>query len=129
MSTIHIRRFLIFIFILSLATGSANSQLLRKNVTKSTEKLSGKSNGNGKGAKVKEPKKVSNSAKQQEAKEKKRKNDYAKSIRKSQKRTIEIQSPAVQARMKQNQKDLVSRDKVKKKKVRSGSKKAGKKYN
>lgn len=123
------RKFLVFIFILGLATGPVNSQVFRKNVLKSTEKdLFGKSNGSSKGAKIREPRKVSKSKKQQEAKEKKRKKDYAKSIKKSRKRTIEIQSPDVQTRMKQNQKDLISRDKIKKKKVKSGSRKAGKKY-
>ena len=129
MNNIHMRKFLFFIFILVLATGSANSQIFRKNVLKSTEKdLFGKSNGSSKSAKIKEPRKVSKSKKQQEAKERKRKKDYAKSIKKSQKRTIEIQSPDVQIRMKQNQKDLTSRDKIRKKKVKSGTRKAGKKY-
>lgn len=129
MNNIHMRKFLIFIFILVLATDSGNSQIFRKNVLKSAEKdLFGKSNGNSKDAKIKEPLKVSKSKKQQEAKERKRKKDYAKSIKKSRKRTIEIQSPDVQTRMKYNQKDLISRDKIKKKKVKSGSRKAGKKY-
>lgn len=128
MNNIPMRKLLIFILIIALSTGSANSQIFRKNVLKSTEKdLFGKS-GNSKDVKIKEPRKVSKTKKQLEAKERKRKKDYAKSIKRSQKRTIEIQSPDVQTRMKQNQKDLISRDKIKKKKVKSGSKKAGKKY-
>jgi hypothetical protein len=49
-------------------------------------------------------------------------------VKQSQKRTIDIQTPEVQDRMKQNKKDTAARDKEKKKKVRSGSMKAGKKY-
>jgi long-subunit fatty acid transport protein len=83
----------------------------------------------GKEAKVKEPRSVLKAKKQQEANDKKLKKDYEKSIRQSQKRTIDIQTPEVQARMKQNKKDSAVRDKAKKKKVKTGTKKAAKKYN
>ncbi len=42
--------------------------------------------------------------------------DYEKAMKQSQKRTIDIQSPEVQARMKQNKKDYIMRDKQKRKK-------------
>jgi len=49
-------------------------------------------------------------------------------VKQSQKRTVAIQTPEVQDRMKQNKKDSAIRDKEKKKKVKAGSKRAGKKY-
>ena len=65
----------------------------------------------------------------QEANDRKLQKQYDKSIVKSQKRTIDIQTPEVQARMKQNKKEITTRDKKNKKKVRGGSKGAEKKYN
>ena len=57
------------------------------------------------------------------------KKNYDKSVKKSQKRTYEIQTPEVQARMKQNKKDYAARDKEKKKKVRASTKRQGKNIN
>jgi hypothetical protein len=68
------------------------------------------------------------SKKKQERTKKNQKKDYEKAVKKSQKRTYEIQSPDVKARMKQNEKDIASRDKAKKKHVHKSSKKAAKKY-
>ena len=58
--------------------------------------------------------------KKQEKNEKKLKKEYAKSVERSRKRAYDIQSPEVQARMKQNQKDTALRDKEKKKNVKRG---------
>ena len=66
--------------------------------------------------------------KKQEANDRKLKRDYDKSIRRSQKRTIDIQTPEVQKRMKQNKKDFSARDKEKRKNVRAATRRAGKKY-
>jgi hypothetical protein len=124
------RRIIFLVFILSLCIGSANAQILRKNAGRKAESgLFGKTVGNKKEAKVKEPRSVLKAKKKQEAKERKVKKDYAKAVKRSQKRTIEIQTPEVQARMKQNQKDAILRDKIKKKTIRTSSKKAGRKYN
>jgi hypothetical protein len=66
--------------------------------------------------------------KKQEANDRKLKRDYDKSIRRSQKRTIDIQTPEVQKRMKQNKKDFSARDKEKRKNVKAATRRAGKKY-
>jgi hypothetical protein len=87
-------------------TGSSGSGLFGKSV-------------NNKEVNIKEPKVVKKSKRAQEAKEKKMKMDYDRSIKESQKRTIEIQTPAVQERMKQNRKETVSREKARKRKERS----------
>lgn len=123
------KKLLLLIFITTLALGSANAQLFHRNAARSAEKgLFGKSLNNKKQVKVKEPRSVLKAKKKQEANEKKLKKDYAASVKKSQKRTIDIQTPEVQERMKQNQKNLELRDKAKKKKTRTSNKKAGKKY-
>ena len=106
------KRFFFFIFILYMAISSCNAQIFHKNVSSKAEKGLF-------GLKAK---------KKQEANDRKLKNDYAKSVKRSQKRTIDIQAPEVQARMKQNKKNTEANNRTKKKKFHSGTRKAGKKY-
>ncbi|HEY5470969.1 MAG TPA: hypothetical protein VIK07_10635 [Bacteroidales bacterium] len=123
------KKIFLFIFIISLAIGSCNAQLIKKHDSRKGEKgLFVKIFGNRRAAKVKEPRAVLKAKKKQEANDKKMKRDYVKSTKASQKRTYDIQTPEVQARMKQNKKDSSARDKEKKKKVKKTTKKAGKKY-
>ena len=77
---------------------------------------------------VKAPKSVNQVKKEQEKKKKHEDADWAKSVKESQKRTVKIQSPEVQARMKQNQKDIKTREKTKKAKNSASTKEAAKKY-
>ena len=129
MNNLYRRKFLFIVFALSLVIGSCNAQILHIGGSRNLEKgLFGKSLGKKKVVKVKEPRKVTKAKKKQEAKDKKLKKDSAKAVKRSQKRTIEIQTPEVQERMKQNRKNSDIRDKEKKKKVSAGTKKAGKKY-
>jgi hypothetical protein len=129
MNNLSMRKFFLLLLISSMAISICNAQLLQKNGSRKAEKgLFGKSPGRNKGIKVKEPRSVLKAKKKQEANDRKLKSDYDKSVKRSQKRTIEIQTPEVQARMKQNQKDSAIRDKTKKKKVKTSTKKAGKKY-
>ena len=93
------------------------------------QKLFGKSVNSRKEPKVKESPKVAKAKKAQAKSEAKIKKDYEKYIKASQKRTVEIQSPEVQERMKQNRKQTIVNNKERKKAVRAASKKAGKKYN
>ena len=118
-------KFFLIVFALSLGIGSCNAQVFHKDPEK---KLFGKSLGKKKEAKVKERGVVLKAKKKQDAKEKKRKKDYAHSVKRSQKRTRDIQTPEVQVRMKQNQKDTKMHDKTKKKEIKTTTKKAGKKY-
>ena len=76
-----------------------------------------------------EPKAAKKARKKQEAKDKKLKKDYKDFVKNNQKRSIEIQTPVVQERMKQNVKDADSKYKSKKKNNASRTKKAGRKYN
>lgn len=129
MTNLSMKRLFLLLFISTLVIGSANAQLFHRNAARSAEKgLFGKSLSKKKQVKVKEPRSVMKAKKKQEANENKIKKDYTAHVKKSQKRTVDIQTPEVQERMKQNQKNLELRDKAKKKKSRTGSKKAGKKY-
>lgn len=128
MPLLYMRKLLLFTFISLLAIETCNAQIFHKKGSVRAEKaLFRKSSGNKK-IKVKEPRVVLKAKKKQEVNDKKLKKEYAQSVKRSQKRSIKIQSPEVQARMKQNRKDSAARSKVKKKKVRTSSKKAGKKY-
>jgi hypothetical protein len=130
MNILSMKKFSLIILILMLSIGSGSAQIFKKNSSKRAEKgLFGKSLGHKKEVKVKEPRAVLRAKKKQEANDKKLDKDYEKKIRQSQKRTIDIQTPEVQARMKQNKADTEARDKAKKKNVKTTSKKAGKKYN
>jgi hypothetical protein len=118
------RSFLVFLFI-SLVSVGVQGQIKGNN----DKARSGKglfSIFHGKG--INSPNAAGKSKKEQERTKKKQKKQYDKSVKRSQKRTYEIQSPDVKARMKQNEKDITSRDKEKKKYVQKSSKKAGKKY-
>ena len=123
------KKIFLFIFIFSLAIGSCNAQLIKKHDSRKGEKgLFVKVFGNRRSAKVKEPRAVLKAKRKQEANDKKLKKDYVESTKASQQRTIDIQTPDVQARMKQNKKELSAREKTKKKKVKQNTKKAVKKY-
>jgi hypothetical protein len=125
MTKISVRKLILILFLLLLAIGSCKAQIFHKNPEK---ELFGKKRGIKKEAKVREPRTVLKAKRKQEANDRKLKKDYEKSVRQSQKRTVDIQTPEVQARMKQNKKDYLVRDKEKKKKVKASTKRAGEKY-
>jgi len=129
MNYLYLRRFLLFMSFILFTLGTCSAQYSHKSSPKNPEKgLFGKTGGNTKKVKTKEPRSVLKAKRKQEKNEKKLKKEYAQSVERSRKRAYDIQSPEVQSRMKQNQKDTALRDKEKKKNVKSGSKKAGKKY-
>jgi hypothetical protein len=125
MNNISWRRVFLFLFLLSLSICSCNAQIFHKNPEK---QLFGKTLGKKKEVKVKEPGSVIKAKRKQEATDRKFQKDYEKNVKRSQKRTIDIQSPEVQTRMKQNKKDYTKRDKEQKKKVRANTRRAGEKY-
>jgi hypothetical protein len=87
-----------------------------------------KSPGRRKQVKIRKPMTASKAKREQETNEKKLKRDYKKFVRDNRKRALEIQTPDVRERMKQNRKDADSNYKAKKKAISSKGKKAGKKY-
>jgi hypothetical protein len=78
---------------------------------------------------IKAPRIDSQVKKEQDKKEKQKNLAWAKAVKESQKRTIRIQTPEVQNRMKQDQKDIAAREKARMKKSSKTTRSAGKKYN
>jgi hypothetical protein len=129
MNKLSARSFFLILFILTVAVNSCNSQIFHKNASRNVEKdLFGTSLSKKKAPKVKEPRSVTKAKKKQAAKKRKLDKDYAKYVKKNQKRAFDIQTPEVKERMKQDKKNAAARDKEKKKKMHSSTKKAGKKY-
>jgi hypothetical protein len=125
MNKLSVKFFIVFLFMFFLIIGAANAQIIHKDPDK---KLFGKTSGIKNDSKIKAPKSASRTKKNQQANDRKLKRDYDKSVKKSQQRTYEIQTPEVKERMKQNKKDYTIRDKEKRKKIKSGSKGAARKY-
>ena len=123
------RKFFLIVILFSLTAGGCYAQIFKKNTSRSVERqLFGKTSGKKKEIKIREPRAVTKAKKKQEANERRLKREYAKSVKRSQARAYQIQTPEVQARMKQDKKNTSARDKAKKKKVKSASKKVAKKY-
>lgn len=78
--------------------------------------------------KIKKPMSVKKVQRLQARKERKLKREYEKSIKENRKRSLEIQTPEVRERMKQNLKDANSRYKDKRKTNTSRTKKVKRKY-
>jgi hypothetical protein len=123
------RKLLLMMFILYLGIHSGDAQIFQKGGLRHADRGSvSKSSNRRKEVKVREPRSVMKAKKKQEAQDRQIKREYNKYIKWSRKRTLDIQTPEVQARMKKDRKDAASRDKAKKKIVKAGSKKAGRKY-
>ncbi len=78
--------------------------------------------------KVIKPQSAKKAQKKQDAKDKKLKKDYEKFVRNNQKRSLEIQTPVVRERMKQNKKEANASYKAKKKSATARTKRGAKKY-
>jgi hypothetical protein len=129
MKGLSIRQLLIFIFIFSLGIAVCNGQTAGKGGRRNPEKaLFGGKSRRAKAAKVHEPRAVGKARKEQARKEEKLKKDYNNYVEDSRKRAFKIQTPEVQARMKQNGKEINAREKDKKKKTTAATRKAGRKY-
>jgi hypothetical protein len=118
------KQFFLIIVLISLVYSGASGQTKGTNKKTDQEGVFSRISGIGHN-----PRNPGNSKKKQEAAKKKQKKDWEKYVRKSQQHTYDIQTADVKARMKQNKRDIASRDKVKKKNVRKSSRKAGQKYN
>ena len=126
-----IRFLILFIVILLTATAVSEAQSKGQARGRNPEKsLFGKSRKvKSKNTRVREPRSVSKAKRKQEKNEAQLKKDYHNYVDDSRKRAYDIQTPEVQARMKQNKKDIKSRDKAKKKKVSTSTRSGKKKYN
>lgn len=77
---------------------------------------------------LKKPQSAKKAQKKQEAKDAKLKRDYEKFLKENRKRSLEIQTPEVRERMKQNVRDADANYKAKKKSSVARTKKGAKKY-
>jgi|WetSurMetagenome_2_1015567.scaffolds.fasta_scaffold114033_2 hypothetical protein len=114
MRSITLRQLLVFLVIISLNSGIAGALSVRSEIAAETVLM--------------QPRKAKRAQKKQDAKEKKKKQAIKDGSKEAQKRAYDIQSPDVQARMKQNKKDTAARDKEKRKSNRTSTKKGAKKY-
>jgi hypothetical protein len=129
MNNLSVRNFFLFALFFSFTINFCSAQIFHKNVSRKIEKeLFGKSPGNKKEIKVRESRSVRNANKKKEVNKEKLRSAKAKSVILSQKRTFDIQTAEVQKRMKKDKKNTATRDKAKLKKVKTNSRKAGKKF-
>ena len=77
---------------------------------------------------VKGPRSAAKAQKDADKKEKQQDKDYAKFVKENQKRSIQIQTPEVQERMKQNIKNANANSKARRKSNSMRTKRAGQKY-
>jgi hypothetical protein len=77
---------------------------------------------------VKKPQSAKKAQKKQDVKKRKQKEDSKKAVKEFQKHALEIQSPEVRERMKQNKKDADANYKAKKKASAARTKRGAKKY-
>lgn len=129
MSKLSAIRFIVFTIVLSLSVPLCEAQSVKvPQTSKPGSGLPGKSAMKKKATKKQGPVSAKNVKKNADAKEKQKKREYAQYVRENQKRSIKIQTPEVQERMKQNRKDSDSKYKMKKKSNSTRTKKAGRKY-
>lgn len=129
MNYLYLRRILFSILIIILVPLAVNAQSSVKSISKNqTKNLPSKSGLNSKRTRSKGPKSPKNAKREQERNEKRLKKESAEYIEQSRKRAYDIQTPEVQARMRQNEKDIATRDKEKKKRAKLVTRKAGRRY-
>ncbi|HAM11607.1 MAG: hypothetical protein A2X04_05460 [Bacteroidetes bacterium GWF2_41_9] len=114
MKTLAFRNFLIIILSLILSTAAAETGYSVAGISSEMTLM--------------QPRKAKKAQRKQDAREKKKKAAIKDGSKEAQKRSYEIQSPEVQARMKLNKKDAAARDKAKKKNNKSITRKGAKKY-
>ncbi len=127
MNFLPIKRIILFLLIISFSPAICNAQSFDKPVTKLTRNVS-KNKVKQKKDRYYGPKSVKRKQKQQAANDRKLKKDYEEFVKSNQKRSIEIQTPEVKERMKQNVKNADASYKAKKKNNSNRTKQAGRKY-
>lgn len=118
-------RLLLILLVASFSLSSCNA-LFTRSVFRGTEKQMSGPKRSSKGAG--ESRKVRSTIKKQEKKQAKLKRDYHDFVKLSRKRSYEIQSPEVKARMKQNEANIAARDKAKDKTTKKASRNRARKF-
>lgn len=127
MNRLSVKQLFMLLIIICLTTSGCNAQIFGKSPRNPERKLFKKSVIK-KETKVKESRGVVKAKNIQKKKEDKIEKDFNNYVADSKKRAFKIQSPAVQERMKANQKEITAREKAKKKKTAAATRKAGRKY-
>lgn len=122
MNILHGIRAFIFSIFISLLTVSCGSYAARSASRKASKEMAGS------GRAFRESRKIRMAKKQQEKRQSRIKKDYYNAVSDSRKRTYEIQSPDVKARMKRNEANISAREKAKDKRTKSESKSRAKRY-
>ena len=128
MKNLQVKKLIQLLLIISLSFSVCEAQKTKGRINNPERALFGKSLNN-KTVKYKEPPSVVRAKKKQAANEKKLKKEYESYIKDQRKRAMKIQSPEVQTRMINNQKEADSKYKEKKKRYKQAARKTGKKYN
>lgn len=123
-----IRRFLSLFLIMLLAVSVCDAQSFDRPPLPKQQKSVSRKPLKKKEAKIKGPKSVRKVQKKQAANDKKLKKEYDQFVKNNRKRSMEIQTPEVRERMKQNVKDANNRAREKRKNNASQSRKAARKY-
>ena len=120
------------VFVMLLAgenTASAQTSIFDRLKARRIEKrMSGNKRKDTKEKKIREPRSVTKAKKEQARREADKKNDYKKAVQDNRQRHYDIQSDEVKERMKQNEKDIKTREKEKRKAERKAGRMARKKY-
>jgi hypothetical protein len=126
MKRLSFKQLVVFLLVFTLGISLCDAQ---DRAPKPAKKgLAGLFSGKKKPGTVKKPKSAGQTKKEQEKMEKKKNEAYVKSLKESQKRTVKIQTPEVQSRMKQNQKEIKDREKARMKTTSKANRNTGKKY-
>lgn len=129
MNSLSVRKLLVALLLVFFAASVCDAQTFERSpAPRQNKNIAHKGPLKQKQVKVKGPRAAQRAQKKQSAKDKKLDNDYKKFVRNNQKRSIQIQTPEVQTRMKQNIKDANSNYKSKKKSSASRTKTGSKKY-
>lgn len=128
MNILSIRKILVLSLIFSFPVTVCEARSSDRSVTPGLLKSVPAMPQSKKKGKVARPKSASRVQKEADKKEKQQEKNYAKFVKENQKRSIEIQTPEVKERMKENVKNANANYKAKKKNNAARSKKAGKKY-
>ncbi|HNR42018.1 MAG TPA: hypothetical protein PKL65_07270 [Bacteroidales bacterium] len=127
MNVLSGKRIFALVFVMGLAFSVVSGQGNKKYVRNPEKELFGKSLNN-KRPKIKEPGSVVRAKKKQEKARKRKEKEYAEYIKRNRARSLEIQTPEVRTRMKQNIKEADTNFNNKRKKVEKESRAAARKY-
>ena len=127
MKNLSFKKIFFIFLILFCAVSVCEAQRYKRSIRNPERELFDKSL-NTKTVKFREAPSIVRAKKKRAANEKKLDKEYSAYVKKSRKRSIEIQSPEVKDRMVQNRKDADLKYKEKKKKRNESSRRAGRKY-